>query len=158
MLPLLFFVGGITSMKDICITRRLKVPNRISKPHAYTSLEEMLYVIQDILRIKESLPKSFFQIDEIEINDSMYVDTYPVKVMSRVVNKDNNPELLPISIEDMNNDNFEIISRIICEMMDTRDTKCYSHMMTYTPQIITIHEGINVKTKLIIDCKFGGND
>ena len=75
-----------------------------------------------------------------------------------VINKDNNPELLPISIEDMNNDNFEIISRIICEMMDTRDTKCYSHMMTYTPQIITIHEGINVKTKLIIDCKFGGND
>ena len=143
-------------MNNICIKRQLSVPNKVSKPHDYKSLEDMIKVIKDMLTIKEFSPKAFFQIDEIEINDSIYVEGYPIRVMSRIVNSEDNPGILPLDIEDMNDDNFEIISDIISQMVDTRNTECYSHMITYTPQIITTHEGVTTRTKLIINCKFGG--
>ena len=64
-------------------------------------------------QVKEFSPKAFFQIDEIEINDSIYVEGYPIRVMSRIVNSEDNPGILPLDIEDMNDDNFEIVSEII---------------------------------------------
>lgn len=143
-------------MNNICIKRQLSLPNKVSKSHEYKSLEDMIDVIKGMLTIKEFSPKTFFQIDEIEIDNSIYVEGYPIRVMGRIVNGEDNPGILPLDIEDMNDDNFEIISDIIRQMADTRNIECYSHMITYTPQIITIHEGVTTRTKLIINCKFGG--